>query len=110
MGKVAKKKVAEKRKEQKRARKRTNYLRFGPKENHSGKRQKRKKYGTFKPRPSDINEPVRISYPGIKARKRLRLGTLRKKRKVGRAKLPLRPLRKRRHLGSDRRQSGFIGG
>ncbi len=48
MSKVAKKKASEKRKAVKRARKQANYLRFGPKAGHTGRRQKRKKHRTLK--------------------------------------------------------------
>lgn len=48
MSKTAKKKNSEKRRAAKKARKTANYLRFGPKAGHSGRRQKRKKNRNLK--------------------------------------------------------------
>lgn len=67
MGKVGKKKRSDAKKEVKRRRKSANYLRYGPKEGHKGKRQKKSRYGTHKAR----SRPDRNSSPtppGVKAR------------------------------------------
>jgi hypothetical protein len=99
MSNKAKKKNSVKRREQKRARKRVNYLRYGPKANHVGRRQKKSSQKKFRPKKTDGKEFNIYSFPGPKARKRKRMG-LKTRGNTGFAKHPLRPLRKRRHLGA----------
>jgi hypothetical protein len=103
MGKVGKKKRSDAKREVKRRRKAANYLRYGPKDNHKGKRQKKSRYGTHKTRSCpDRNQSP--SPPGIKARRRSKGMAIPAPNKGGKkhAKRPLRPLRKRRKMGSAR--------
>ena len=105
MGKTAKRKRSEKRKVIKRARKDANYRRYGPKVGHVGKRQKRKRYNSFKHSPTPSDKDLSPTPPGRKARRRraglaipTKKGPDGQESKDGRryAHLPLRPLRKRR--------------
>lgn len=78
----------------KRARKTANYLRFGPKANHTGRRQKRSRFGSFRPgKPTDTDKSPTPSGPVSKRSNRKPSSA---KKHV--AKHPLRPLRKRRHI------------
>lgn len=104
MSKAAKKKKSEERRKQKQARKRANYIRYGPKLGHVGRRQKKKKYGTFRQKSSKLGKDCSPTPPGAPGRKRQRRGLHSKKRRSEKifANFPLRPLRKRRHIGSAR--------
>ena len=97
MSKTAKSKNSQKRREQKKARKTANYLRFGPKEGQKGRRQKRKKYGSFTPKQSSSSKNF-LTPPGPTARKRRR--GFKKRSDNLLPALPLLPLRKRLHLGA----------
>ncbi len=99
MSKKSKSSNKKDRREQKSARKRANYLRFGPKENHQGRRQKKSSQKKFRVKKSSGEEFNIFSFPGPKARKKRQMG-FQTKGKTGFSKYPLRPLRKRRHLGS----------
>jgi hypothetical protein len=98
MSKKAKERQRDKRRKQKLARKRANYLRYGPKKDHVGKRQKKKAKNRF--RPGKTKGPVSLSMSSAKTRAKRRRKFSSKK--TGTAKFPLRPLRKRRRLGSVR--------
>ena len=106
MSKTMKVKRAEERRKQKQARKKANYIRYGPKVGHAGRRQKKQRYGTFKQKKSKIGRDSSPTPPGVPARRRRRKGLhIKKRRSVKRyAKFPLRPLRERRHLGAKREQ------
>lgn len=106
MSKAMKKKRAEERRKQKQARKKANYLREGPKVGHTGRRQKRQRYGTFKQKRSKMGKDSSPTPPGVSGRRRRRKGLHIKKRRSTKryAKFPLRPLRERRHLGAKREQ------
>lgn len=98
MGKTSKKKHSEIRKAAKKARKGRNYLRYGPKQGHTGRRQKKSRYGTFKAKNHGSRGPG-TTPPGIKGRRRRQgLSTGSKRTKL--PKRPLRPLRRRRRLSS----------
>lgn len=113
MGRAAKKKKSEKRREEKRRRKRANYLRFGPKAGHEGRRQRRKRFGSFRHSHTPSDKDLSATPPGRKARRRsaglavpTKASPSGQGSKGGRryAKLPLRPLRKRRHLSSAKEE------
>lgn len=103
MSKTAKKKNSAKRKEEKKKRKMANYIKYGPKESGLG-RSKKKKYGTHKQKQSKLGKDCSPTSPGPKARKKNKGLAHSKTRRSQRgvAKFPLKPLRKRRHLGSAR--------
>jgi hypothetical protein len=109
MGKTGKKRRSLEKRREKKARKRANYLREGPKAGHVGRRQKRGKFGTFKPKEKLCDHSP--TPPGLKARKK-NGGFVCSKKKSKFPKLPLRPLRKRLHLGakgiSERKVQSFI--
>lgn len=101
MGKQGKQKRAATRKEAKKNRKLANYLRTGPK---AGSKLKKKKYGTHKSRATkpEVNpSPTPPSVTGRRRRRKL-AAPAPNKGHTKLAKRPLRPLRKRRHLGSAR--------
>lgn len=111
MSKTTKKNRSELRRSEKRRRKAANYLRHGPKEGHRGRRQKRKRYGSFRHSSTPSDHDLSPTPPGSKARRRnaglavpTQRGSEGQKSKGGRthARLPLRPLRKRRRMGSKR--------
>lgn len=105
MGMVGKKKRSDARKEAKKRSKQANYLRTGPKEGSKGRRQKRNRYGSFKPGHSSNPEGASPTRPGLKARRRskgLKIDSKVSKGSKSYAKHPLRPLRKRRKMGSAR--------
>jgi len=102
MGKVGKKQRSDVRKEAKKRRKQANYLRTGPKSATGGKRQKRSRYGSFKVRHVSSGDSSPTP-PGLKARRRkkgLKIDSKSSKGPKSYAKHPLRPLRKRRKMGS----------
>lgn len=100
MSKKAKNENKKKRREQKNARKRANYLRFGPKANHQGRRQKR---NSNKFVIGESQGPVRQTL-GVSAKGKRR-AKLAAGKTIGHQKSyparPLRPLRKRKHLGAS---------
>lgn len=113
MGRVAKKNRSEQRREQKRRRKRANYLRYGPKAGHEGKRQKRKRFGSFRHSHTPSDKDLSPTPPGRKARRRraglsvpTKAGPSGQGTKGGRnyARQPLRPLRQRRRLSSAKEE------
>ena len=100
MSKVAKKKKSEERRRLKSARKKANYLRYGPKADHMGKRQKRKRFGTFKQKKSKTGKDSSPTPSGVKAKRKRQGLSVGGNKKCGVAKFPLKPLRKRKHLNS----------
>ena len=111
MGRAAKKKRSEKKRAEKQKRKRANYLRFGPKAGHVGRRQKRKRFGSFRHSQAPSDKDLSPTPPGRKARRRgsgmavpTKAGPDGQGSKGGRryARLPLRPLRRRKRIGSAR--------
>jgi len=99
MGKTAKKKRSEIRKAAKKARKGKNYIKMGPKQGHTGRRQKKSRYGTFKAKKNRGSRGPGTTPPGVKGRRRRQgLSTGSKKRNL--PKRPMRPLRQRRRLSS----------
>lgn len=104
MGKVGKKKRSDAKKEVKRRRKQANYLRYGPKDNHRGKRQKKSRYGTHKSKKRTEPRNSSPTPPGVKARRRSKGMAIPAANKGGKKypKRPHRPLRKRRKMGSAR--------
>jgi hypothetical protein len=101
MSRQAKEKAKIERAKKKAARKSANYLRCGPKSGHSGRRQTKRAKKQFKPGTPRI-EPVKLSSPGPKTKaKRRRKSSI---KRTNLSKLPLRPLRKRRHLGCPSRE------
>ncbi|MGW8177459.1 MAG: hypothetical protein ACWGQW_01475 [bacterium] len=103
-GKAKRQKVRDARREAKKRRKTANYLRFGPKENHKGKRQKKTRYGTHRTRTRTEPRNSSPTPPGPKARRRSKGLAIPAPNKGGKKypKRPLRPLRKRRKMGSTR--------
>ena len=97
MSKKIKKLRSEKRRAAKKARKTTNYLRFGPKQGHTGRRQAKKRYGSFRYSHISTGE-VSPTPPSRTGRKRNRKGLKRSNPGPHIPKLPLRSLRKRRHI------------
>lgn len=111
MGRAAKKRRSDKKKAEKQKRKRANYLRYGPKAGHVGRRQKRKRFGSFKHSQTPSDKDLSPTPPGRKARRRragmavpTKAGPGGQGSKGGRrfARLPLRPLRQRRRMSSAR--------
>jgi hypothetical protein len=114
MGRAAKKKRSDQKKAEKQKRKRANYIRFGPKAGHMGRRQKRKRYGSFTHSQSPSTDDLSPTPPGRKARRRhagLAIPTKagprgQESKSKGRrrrfARFPLRPLRKRRKGKKER--------
>jgi hypothetical protein len=102
MSKKSKEKKRAERAKIKAAKKSANYLRCGPKAGHLGKRQTKRIRKILKVGPVTTS-PFRLDRPSSKTRaKRRRFSPYRGK--TGFRKLPLRPLRKRRHLGCPSRE------
>lgn len=107
MGRGKEQAVSKKAKEKKRierakikaAKKSANYLKFGPKAGHVGRRQKKRIKKQLRTKAS--NGPVRQDMPGAKTRAKRRRTSPTRKTRI--AKFPLRQLRKRRHLGCPSR-------
>ena len=76
----------------KKTRKAANYLRYGPKSGHVGRRQKKRKYGSWKPGPGSGKPDIREPGPKTRLRRRKRH---QRKSKLGTTNFPLSPLRKR---------------
>jgi len=106
MSRKKKEEAKKRRREAKLVRKSANYLRHGPKVGHTGRRQKKAKDKQFKPGPAKWDKTPyphsftkgsdkRFRPPGSAGRKKY-------------PKLPLRPLRKRRHLSSSPTDHGHI--
>jgi hypothetical protein len=96
MSKKAKEKAKIVRARKKAARKSANYLKHGPKAGHVGRRQKKNIKKLFRagaPR----TEPIKLAMPGAKTKAKRRRKSRLKKTYL--AKLPLRKLRQRRHIG-----------
>jgi hypothetical protein len=105
MGKASKKQRSDTRKEEKKRRKQANYLRYGPKSDQRGRRQKRSRYGTFTPKQWTEPHDASPTPPGVKARRRrkgLKIESKCSKGTKKHAKRPLRPLRKRERMSSAR--------
>ena len=100
MSKIAKENAKKARAKKKAARKASNYLRFGPKAGHIGKRQKRNK--NRGPSPTPRSTPILVDRPKGKTKAKVRRTS--PTRKVGISKYPLRPLRRRRQLGCPSRE------
>jgi hypothetical protein len=88
----------------KRARKTANYLKNGPKEGHTTK--SRQRYGRFKP--GTPLGPKTLDKPSSETKRKRRSRKLRPGKTKKYAKLPLRPLRKRRHLNIPARQKEIV--
>ena len=96
MSKKAKNANKAKRRTLKAARKKANYLRYGPKVGQAGRRQQRSRYNSFIPgKPRETPVELKTKRAGGKKRAKPSTG-----RSGNFPKFPLRPLRKRFHLGA----------
>lgn len=111
MGRAGKKNRSDIKRAAKQKRKRINYLRMGPKTGHAGRRQKRSRYGTFRHSQMPSDKDLSPTPPGRKAKRKqaglaipTKAGSGGQVSKGGRrfTRLPLRPLRRRRRIGSAR--------